>query len=501
MDITNHGITITVTGTPTVRTCIGNGTKMIVGSSFQVTAISPAPTGTGTTARNGAVIDPGLPRAKNGFDGRFTNANTAAIEYDESLNVGLTLPLTVNAGQTLLCSISSSTLADKKLINMAAFHCCASDPGTDAFSPPYIAGSKPIYTRSDVNYGLLPGITAPYDPTSASIAAFTRITWDSWRMGTTWYDWFASDLGCDYIRPRLNFSNDAASGKNYPGDKISGSAAVVAQAALYCLCDFPDAEQIAERMIKLGVDYYDMVQLDPTVFFAGAGYGCGRLWPIIFAGLMLNHNGMKNVASTVTGLTDWESRPCKAFGEIQMMQYAPNLYPGYKLPKARSSYPDGPPIYGDQYISGPGTDGSGRYVGGDNHTIRDPLLQFDAHVDAGAVYWPYPRTNHYNVLMTNAGAYLPIASRTLPAIVLAAQLMNATSYLPQVMIDYAYRFRFDKAMYEDFGPDFDYDTENVFREDYALGGTGSGWVKDMLTTYLTPIGPPNVTEEWSFTSS
>jgi hypothetical protein len=497
VDITNGAITITVTGTPTVRTCIASGTKMIVGSSFQVTAISPAPTGTGSTARHGAVIDPGAGgasiRAKNGFDGRFTNANTAAIEYDESLNVGLSLPLTVNAGQSLVCSKSKPDGAnewDKKMLDMSVFHCCASDPGTDAFAPPMYSGSKPIYTRSDVNYSLLPGITAPYDPSSTGIGSFTRITWsDAWRANRVWYDWFASSLGSDYIRPYNNMGPDDGN-KSYPGDPQTGTAAQVAQMALYSLCNFADSEAIAERLIKLGIDYYAITQLDPSALFAGAGYGCGRMWPIIFAGIMLNDSDMKNIASLSSGLTDWEGRPIPAFGETQMMYYASNAYSGYLLPKDRSLYTDGVPLYGDRYLSAPSIDGSGRYYAdsGSNHTIRDPLQQYDAYVDPGALYWPYQRTDANNILMDNAGSYLPIASRSLPAIVLAAQQLNATAYLPQVMIDYAYRFWNDKAMWVNFGSNFDYDTENVFHEDLALGGTGSGWVREMLTDFMEPIG-------------
>jgi hypothetical protein len=488
VDITNGAITITVTGTPTVRTCIGNGKKMIVGSSFEVTAISPAPTGTGSTARNGAQIDPGassVARAKNGFDGRLTNANTAVQEYLDSLNVGLSLPLTVNAGQSLVCSKSgpSGTGINSKLLDISVFHCCASDPGTTAFSPPYAAGSKPIYTRADVNYGLLPGITAPYDPSDSGISSFTRIDWSqTWRGQRTWYDWHDGSIGYDYVRPFNNF--DPGSSKTYPGDPQTGSAAQVAQMALYSLCNFTDATDIADRLIKIGIDYYALLQLDPTIFFAGAGYGCGKLWPIIFAGMMLNNSAMKNVASTVTGLTDWEGRPVKAFGEIQMMGYANNAYSGYLLPKSRSLYTDGVPLYGDQYTTSPSLDGSGRYIASGNHTVRDPLQQYDAHYDT---YWPYQRTDANNVLMDNAGAYMPIAARTLPAIVLAAQQLGATAYLPQVLIDFAYRFRNDKAMYVNFGVHFDYTTPNEFHEDLALGGTGSGWVREMLTTFLEPI--------------
>lgn len=96
ISITRHGVTWTITGTPTNGT-YANGDPWVVGA-ISITAISPTP----TAGTNGTVVNPAIGRTQ-GFDNRVSAYNT----YSEVLNVGNDLPLAVSTSSSVVSSIST----------------------------------------------------------------------------------------------------------------------------------------------------------------------------------------------------------------------------------------------------------------------------------------------------------------------------------------------------------------------------------------------------------
>ena len=70
--------------------------------------------------------------------------------------------------------------------------------------------------------------------------------------------------------------------------------------ALLLLLDDPQRtrETLLLRFVQKGIDYYGVVQSDGDLWSANGGHNSGRKWPILFAGLLLGHDGMMHVQAT-----------------------------------------------------------------------------------------------------------------------------------------------------------------------------------------------------------
>ncbi|NQT88009.1 hypothetical protein HQ560_14680, partial [bacterium] len=75
---------------------------------------------------------------------------------------------------------------------------------------------------------------------------------------------------------------------------------IVSDVALLVLLDDPkkERETLLLRYVQKGIDYYGVTQSDSNLWIANGGHNSGRKWPILFAGLLLDHEGMKNVKAT-----------------------------------------------------------------------------------------------------------------------------------------------------------------------------------------------------------
>ncbi|MGQ9651870.1 MAG: hypothetical protein ACUVXJ_17335 [Phycisphaerae bacterium] len=54
-------------------------------------------------------------------------------------------------------------------------------------------------------------------------------------------------------------------------------------------------ETLLLRFVQLGIDYYGVTQSDNDLWRANGGHNSGRKMPILFAGVLLDHDGMKHV--------------------------------------------------------------------------------------------------------------------------------------------------------------------------------------------------------------
>ena len=93
---------------------------------------------------------------------------------------------------------------------------------------------------------------------------------------------------------------------------------IVSDVGLLVLLDDPDRtrETLLLRFVQKGIDYYGVAQLDDNLWIGNGGHNSARKWPILFAGLMLAHEGMFYVKAT--------------FQEDQQTYYGP----GYRGQKA-----------------------------------------------------------------------------------------------------------------------------------------------------------------------
>ena len=75
---------------------------------------------------------------------------------------------------------------------------------------------------------------------------------------------------------------------------------IVSDVSLLLLLDDRDGlrETLLLRFVQKGIDYYGVVRSDSDLWVANGGHNSGRKWPILFAGLMLNHPGMMRVKAS-----------------------------------------------------------------------------------------------------------------------------------------------------------------------------------------------------------
>jgi hypothetical protein len=271
------------------------------GGGVTVRSVSPAPTGSGSTFKNGSVVNSSS--YLHGFDGRGGAGATF------SAAVSATFPLVLNAGDSLGSSrgvdapytdLIGYTAGNSGVVavgGLAVLTCVSTVPFADQFRPPYVGTNKPVYRESQLQTQLLPSITlAAGKPSLASLAVtadyFARPWWSL-------IDWWQQ-------RPVQPADNMGTYGREIDGSIDNG-------AALLCL-DYTLAEKrdLLIGMVQQGIELYHTTQLGAS-WAADCGHNNGRLFPIIFAGLMLGNTTMRDFRTT---------NPSTRFGELELTRYS-----------------------------------------------------------------------------------------------------------------------------------------------------------------------------------
>jgi hypothetical protein len=134
-----------------------------------------------------------------------------------------------------------------------------------------------------MNTGLLPGLRAPGSISGALSQygdAFTKVYLDHASHGGNWgASLHPVDNGFPYGR---DFST------------------AVSNAALIALTNNGNAVEFAGRLTQMGIDFYPMWLVN-NKGVEGSGFGWGYKWPILFAGILLNNDGMKHPPLYRTG--------------------------------------------------------------------------------------------------------------------------------------------------------------------------------------------------------
>ena len=252
-----------------------------------VTIVSVSPGWDGE--RNGSMIDPD---ASTDFQGYRAGLD---VQYVDALNVAVPtrLPLTIDPGQSsqgvvsLISSIGLPSIESggthAGIRSAAVLTVVSGAPPSDAFRPAYAKGDKTIYRTSQMDTGLLPGLQAPgsiSDALSLYGDAFTKVYLDHASHGGNWgASLHPVDNGFPYGR---DFST------------------AVSNAALIALTNHGKAVEFARRLTQMGIDFYPMWLVNDKGI-EGSGFGWGYKWPILFAGIMLNNDGMKHPPLYRTG--------------------------------------------------------------------------------------------------------------------------------------------------------------------------------------------------------
>lgn len=301
-----------------------NGDYYVVGP-VTITAINPPPT-TSSPYENGSVVDLPTANGKSGFDSRLNDGTDESWWFDATLRSYP--PITLKPGDSLVSSISLATIHSVPEVMRASdmsaspvasdsvLTVLAAAPSTDAFRPSYCDRSQTIYHANVLQRNLLPSLAPPNPagtPTLAQFETYYRRPWIDTNA-------FLFDAPADYMP---SYGQHIAFADSY--------------AALLLTLNFPADQKVnlTNYLVQYGIDLYGCVQAGYG-WPAFGGHRSGRKLPIIFAGILLNNPGMKNVSAAY---------PNK-FGEDMQTLYIHQLPPAGSYTQA---WQGATVIYGGHY--------------------------------------------------------------------------------------------------------------------------------------------------------
>ncbi len=274
--ITQYGITWTF-AEPAQTGQFVTGDWWVVGP-VTVTSVTPTP----TADRHGSVVNPPAGDTQ-GYDARISG-------FDASLRAQF--PLRLKPGESLVSTASVDTIGEKTpdtvrhqycrgpLRTAVVLTCLDKAPAADAFRPAYVGTWKEPFTASQLRRSVLPRLKAP--GSVPDVALYERDLERIW---------------LDHMRQWVNRKMHPLENMPDYGREITN---IVSDVALLLLLEDPQQERetLLLQFVQKGIDYYGVTQSDDNLWIANGGHNSGRKWPVLFAGLMLGHEGMKNVDAT-----------------------------------------------------------------------------------------------------------------------------------------------------------------------------------------------------------
>lgn len=305
--ISQYGITWTFDKDyPSGQFC--NGDYWVVGPVV-IKQVTPGWDGT----CNGSMVDP-APAATQGYRATWLYSP----KYEESLRA--TFPLRLEGNKSLVSTIGLNPPAkggaSEGLDTAAVLTVLDKAPPADAFRPPYVAGEKPIYTASQVQWDRLPKLPVP---AGVKLPPITEKM-----MKRVWLDHAAmKGNSVATIHPSSNMESYY----------FQYDASVV---DLMVLLDIPERKELAMRLVQLGIDLYPISLGNGDAWRGYGGFGNGRKWPILFAGIMLDQNKFF-VLPTMVKSDNSRTGTVDKFGEDGHTWYG----------KPAPGYPQGKPLWGN----------------------------------------------------------------------------------------------------------------------------------------------------------
>ena len=326
--ITKDGITWTFSQPAPVGQFV-TGDYYVVGP-VTITAVSPSPT-TSFPYENGSVVNLPTANGKSGFDSRLNDGTDESWWFDASLRSYP--PITLKPGDALVSSISlaqihslpevmrASDMSASPVATVSVLTVLAAVPSTDAFRPSYCDRSQTTYHAGALQRNLLPSLAPPNPSGTPTLAQFE--TW----FRRPWIDTnaFLFDAPAEYMP---SYGQHIAFADSY--------------ASLLLMLNFPAAQKVnlTNYFVQYGIDLYGCLQAGYG-WPAFGGHRSGRKLPIMFAGILLNDDGMKNASATHPN----------QFGEDMQTVYIDKIPGGYT-----QAWQGATVIYGGHY--GVTTDGT-----------------------------------------------------------------------------------------------------------------------------------------------
>lgn len=276
-----------------------NGDWWVVGP-VRIVKIDPAPTSSGRI-KNGSMINPDPSGARQGYDSTMANVSYVA-SLNVARNVSSATPLVVQPNSSLVSTISEAQAAVRPQMNTCAILTVLNSPApAGAFRPAYCGTDKSIrFNKGQLDYSKLLGLkpTASTPSISETERSFER----------PWLDHVGGWVG-RFCHPKANMPD-------YGRDLSS----VIGVGALVLHLDYAQSrkELLMVRYVQLGIDLYGIAMNGGTSNWVGnGGHASGRKWPILFAGIVLDDPGMKDIGKQNV-----------AFGEDQQTFYVRETSPG-----------------------------------------------------------------------------------------------------------------------------------------------------------------------------
>lgn len=283
--ISKDGITWTFSQSVPVGQFV-NGDYYVVGP-VTITKIDPAPTTT-SPYENGSVKNLPTSNSKSGFDSRLNDGTDESWWFDPTVRVYP--PISLKAGDSLVSSISvaqihslpevmrASDMNISPVATVSVLTVLSATPSADAFRPSYCDRSQAIYHANSLQRNLLPSLAPPNPSNTPPLSQFE--TW----FRRPWIDTnpFLFDAPGEYMP---SYGQHIAFADSY--------------ASLLLMLNFPADQKVnlTNYFVQYGIDLYGCAQAGYG-WPAFGGHRSGRKLPIIFAGILLNNDGMKNVSAT-----------------------------------------------------------------------------------------------------------------------------------------------------------------------------------------------------------
>ena len=301
-----------------------NGDYYVVGP-VTITSIDPPPTRSAPYL-NGSVLDLPTANGKSGFDSRLNDGTDQSEWFDVSLRSYP--PISLKPGDALVSSISlarvhslpevmrATDMSASPVRTVSVLTVLAAAPAAEAFRPSYCDRKQTIYHAGAVRRELLPMLAPPDGsgiPTLAQFEAFYRRPWIDTNT-------FLFDAPAEYMP---SYGAHIAFADSY--------------ASLLLMLNFPANQKVklTNYFIQYGIDLYGCVQAGYG-WPAFGGHHSGRKLPIVFAGILLGDDGMKNVSASFPN----------EFGEDMQTLYINQLPPAGTFQQA---WQGAKVIYGGHY--------------------------------------------------------------------------------------------------------------------------------------------------------
>lgn len=242
-------------------------------------------------------VDPAPVKTSEGklINGSMANPAPGFQAFDQraplwKAETGTTYPLKLKVSQSLGSAVcyreeetdtkSLKTTFPKVLKYVAVLTCLSKPALVTDFRPPYAGNGKPIYSSTKLRRELLPNLALPRNLKQADVPDPRKLA--ATRFSRPWIDWF---IGFGGVHGEYE--------SNYGREK---TAEVGTAGLLLCL----DGKVVGEKeplligLVQTGIDLNGML-LSGAKWTSDGGWNMGRKFPILFAGLMLNDEGMLSI--------------------------------------------------------------------------------------------------------------------------------------------------------------------------------------------------------------